>query len=390
MRLFSGFLFALACAAPAAGQPARAPLNAAEAASVRAAASTCTGNVYGSGTGQRTAADYLGSLPQPGDAASEWDEQRADEVYALATSLLKQALPAPERALDAGGTFICPAAPAAGVRLLHFLAGHSPRALIGPTNTLYWLGLAYRRGIGAPADPDKARSFFLQTRMRGHVQLTAADWGTSAPDDLMSLLRRPEDRALLEDAARGKRMGEAQYLLAELHLATDPMRARALLEEAAAAQHRAAVRRLAALEADGTFGEARPLRAADLLAPLARSGNAEYQALLAVARSFNGPAGLPVASRRVTMEQLGKRALLARAKAVERDSLAGRLAAQGLLAPDGRILFVELVDPELAVYSIGRATLIVYGPEHLPRLQPERVEGRPVFAWVTLPPIRWR
>jgi hypothetical protein len=206
----------------------------------------------------------------------------------------------------------------------------------------------------------------------------------------MALLRRPENRALLEDAARRKRGGEPQYLLAELDLPSNPPRARALLDEAAAAHHRKAALRLAALEAEGALGEARPLRTIALLAPLARSGNPELEALLAASRRFSGLAQVPLSARRVTMAQLGGKALLARAKGMERDSLVGRVPARALIGPDGRIVFVELIDPDLGSHSIGRATLRVYRPEHLPRLQPEVVAGRPVFAWVNLPPINWR
>ena len=390
MRPIAAFLFALACAASVEAAPARTPLGEAEAQAARSAASACTGDVYSSEKGLRSAPDYLAALPEAGDAATGWNERRADEVYALATSLLKPAIPAPERALDAGATFKCPAAPAVGVRLLHFLAGPSPSTLIGPTNTTYWLGMAYRRGVGAAADPTKARQFFLQTRMLGHAQLTGADWGASPTDDLIGLLRRPQNRALLEDAGRAKWKGEAQYLLAELHLPSDPMRARALFEEAVAARHRKSALRLATLEADGTFGEARLIRAVELLAPFARSGNAEYAALLATARRHNRLPELPVSPRQVTMAQLGGKSLLARAKKAELDSLRGRVPARGLLAPDGRILLVELSDPQLGAYSIGSATLAVFKPDHLPRLQPETIEGRPLFAWINLPAIVWR
>ena len=90
------------------------------------------------------------------------------------------------------------------------------------------------------------------------------------------------------------------------------------------------------------------------------------------------------------MAQLGGKALLARAKKAELDSLRARVPARGLLAPDGRILLVELSNPQLGAYSIGSATLAVFKPDHLPRLQPETIEGRPLFAWINLPAIVWR
>lgn len=390
MRWITAFLFASALAAPASAAPARAPLTEAEAAAALAAAGTCTGIVYKFDGGQRSAADYLESLPRAGDTGARWSEERADDVYALATGLLRPAIAAPERALDALGGFKCTPAPATAVRLLHFLAGPSPRAVIGPTNTYYWLGQAYRRGVGVAADPAKARASFLQARLFGHEQLTAADWGSSPADDLMALLRRPDNRALLDEAAQARWKGGPQYLLAELHLAGDPARARALLEEAAAVPNRKAALRLAALDAEGAFGESRPLRVVELLAPLARSGHAESEALLAAARRYNGSAELPVSTRQVTSAQLGGKALLARAEAMKLDSLRGRVQTRALLGPDGRILLVRLIEPSMGDFEYGRATLNLYRPEHLPRLQPEVANGRPVFAWVNLPGIDWR
>lgn len=368
--------------------------SAADAARLRAAADACTGGMYrqqhnGSFV-LRSARDITARLPGPGDDATvRPNEDYAHDLYYLALGLLRPALADPARALDGQKPLFltCPAEPALGARLMAYLVGDGAGTRVGPSNAVYWLAQAYRQGIGVPRDPAHARSLFLQTRILGQRQLTAEDWGERPSDRLEDVLRQPQARAMLVAAAEAKN-SSAQLLLAEQVMTTEPSRALALLEAAASTGDFWATRRLAQVKVDGQLGPRDPAGAVVLLAPFAQTGNDTYKEMLAAAAAYNAPvAGVPNAT---TLDDLGGKRLLPKPGDVEFDSLVGRMPARGLLAPDGRIVFVELPDPRLIPLSLGKATLWTYKPDRLAKLSPYVVDGRPVFAWIQLPTINWR
>lgn len=371
----------------------RTPLTAAEARQAQATARACTGGYSqirdpDKPTVRRSAADHLPALPAPGDDGSAWDSNRAEDLWYLAIAMLKPALKFTERPMTDSVYFNCPSDPVSGVRLLRFLAGDGALSALGVSNVHYWLAEAYRAGIGVPADPAKARRQFLIARLKGFSQLGPSAWGERPGDTLADRYLRSRDRALFEELAADG-LSDAQLLIADAIVATDPKRARALLE-AAAADSFEATKRLAEHEANGTLGKRNPARAVELLASRTCQGCDTYNEMLAAARAHNGGGEIPTVPRRIGIGELGgMRKLLPDPSVIERDSLVGTVEARGLMAPDGRILYVELPGRGSQSDTLARGTLTIFRPKHLARLTPHLVGGKPVFAWVNLPPITW-
>jgi hypothetical protein len=130
-------------------------------------------------------------------------------------------------------------------------------------------------------------------------------------------------------------------------------------------------------------------RAVELLAPSACRKCPDRDSMMAAAIAYNG-GEIPVVARRLTLRELGGRALLPVPGKVDLDSPRRAVEAKALLGPDGRVVFVELLAPFYDTTVIGRATLAVFDPKKLTRVVPHRVAGRPVFAWVDLPVLSWR
>jgi TPR repeat protein len=374
----------------------RTPLTPPEAQRLAASARACTGGYYriaglDKPTIRRSAADHLPALPAAGDDGSTWSEERADDAYALAVAMLENSITFSEKALSASSRLDCPQDVESGVRLFRFLAGDDSTSWLGASNVHHWLAEAYRAGIGVRADPARARRHFLIARVSGHDQLGPSAWGEGPGDTLASRYARPADRAVFEEIlATARYPDEARLVVAEIVAAADPRRARALLEAAAASNHSPAVRKLAEYEMDGTLGKPDPARAVELLARSTCRRCDTYEAMLAAARASNGGGEIPTFPRRIGIGELGGlNRLLPDPSVIERDSLVGSVEARGLMAPDGRILFVELVGTGSRFDSLTSATLTLFQPKLMSPLTPHRVGGRPVFAWVDLPRITW-
>ena len=173
-RHLSALLFA-AIAAPAVAAP---PWTVEDVRRLSTIVPTCSGGEYRD-VETRTAQMIAASLPKAEEDATNLSVQRAAVVYSYAGALLKPSIANPERAVDLLSSVECPPDPALGVKLMTFLAGDRPGHNAGPTNAYYWLGMAYRRGVGVSPDPVRARQYFLQAQMLGLPKLTAEDWGAS-------------------------------------------------------------------------------------------------------------------------------------------------------------------------------------------------------------------
>ena len=336
----------------------------------------------------RDAEEIAQSLPRPGETAVGLNDSRANDIYEMAGALLKPAIPNPERAFDPSVFVKCATNPEIGVAILAFLTAGGPGRSKGTGNAFYWLGQASRRGIGVPADPARARLYFLQARMLGIFTLTAEDWGEKPSDTLLAILARQANRAMLEDAAAAGRP-DAQLLLGELLVPTDKARARLMLEAAVAKDAFRAARKLAALEMQGALGKADPARAVALLAPKAYPGSDAYREMLAAAEAYNA-GDIPILQRPLTLSKLGGPSLIPWPDQVEFDGVPGRVPARALIGPDGKIVFTEVIDPRTRQFRMAKVTLRIFDPKKLKPGSPHVEAGRPVFAWAMLPPIIWR
>lgn len=373
----------------------RPPLTPAEAQRLAASAGACTGGYMRSEhpdepTLRRSAADLLPALPAAGDDGSTWSSKRAGDAYELGTAMLESSFAFSVRPSDGGSSPVdCTQDPKSAVRLLRFLAGEGADTSLGAVNVHHWLAEAYRAGAGVPADPARARRHFLIARLFGFSQIGPSDWGENAGDTFARLYGRPSGRALFEEMAAAG-IDEAQLIVADIVMATEPKRARALIESAAASGDSDAIKRLAEHEVKGTFGKRNPERAAVLLARITCKRCDTYGAMLAAASAHNGGGEIPILPRRIGIDELGGvRKLLPDPTVIDRDSLVGTVEARGLMGPDGRIVYVELPAHDSVGFTLMRATLTLYRPEKLARLAPHVVGGKAVFAWVDLPPVTW-
>lgn len=357
------------------------------------ASKACTGGEYSRPSGEahvrrRDISEIVRALPLPGERVGDISSDRASDIYTVAMGLLAPAIPNAERALDPGSFLKCSPDPEAAVELLTFLAADGPANRQGPNNIFYWLGMAYRRGVGVGPDAAQAQSMFLKARILGQTNLTSEDWGAHSTDTLPLVLSRPANRAILEQTASAGR-GEAQLLLADLVLPTDKEKARSLLRAAVAQRNIAAIRRLAKLDAEGAFGEPDYLEATRLLASIARLGDDDYNSMLAAASAFNR-GDVVNDGRVVTLAVLGGESLYTQLRTAKLDSIGGRVPARGLVAPDGHIIFTEDTDPSTRQFAMAKETLRVFSPQNLRPIAPSMVGRRAVFAWVNLPAIDWR
>jgi hypothetical protein len=391
--VLSSGIAALLLAAPALGaDPLR--YTAAETAALRAAAETCTGGTIRMGEGSTnpiTAADMRMRLPEPTDPPGfRPDSDTSSHLFRIAHSLLRPALPEAPRASDIGRPWLtCKWDAVVGARLMAWLVGDGYGQLTGPTNSLYWLGQAYRQGVGVPQDAERARSLLLLARLRFLINLTAEDWGRTPNDTLDAVLKTPAGRQMLEKVAALPGNSEAKLLLARQLKTSDPVRARALLESALAMTWLSVNTELGNFRRDGIGGPKDLVGAVEQFAIVAQGGTSngeEAVPMLAAARAYNGAPGIiPTVDPPPGLADFGGRALLPKPDETFFVSLRGSSPARALLAPDGRILFTELLSPSTGYSQVDRATMWVWNPKRLPKLPPWTVNGRAVFAWVPLP-----
>jgi hypothetical protein len=376
---------------------AAAPLTPTEVAHFKALAAQCTGGYYGSPSdepkapgGNVTAADMATRLPRAGPQPRV--KHQGHDAFSFATAFLSPVLQPDKTPWTGKSDLTCPVDAGAGVRLLQWIIGDGGDDALYPSdNALLWLGFAARDGVGMPKDAALARQYFLHARIVGLTDFGPEYWGSTPNETLVEALARPEARAVLDLEADAGRPA-AQMLVADLIAVEDPKRARALLERAATNNIIGHIhRRLAEAQLTGLGAPPDGVAAVRTLAPLAfERGDPNYEAMLAAATAYNG-GPVQEAKQVPTIEDFGGKAWLnAGLKLVELDSIYGSTPARGLLAPDGSIVFVEVVSPRVQRYSIDFAMLKVFNPKRLPRLQPEMVDGRPVFAWVKLPTLSWR
>jgi len=387
-----GLLLVVSPLAIAATQPNQTAWTAAQADRVSAATKACTGGKYaqapgGTGFRLREATEFAQASPRSGESVKDISDDQAADIYALARGLFP-AIPEAERALDPRSFVECPPDPEIAVALLTFLTADDPAYFRGPINSFYWLGIAYRRGIGVAPEAARARSMFLMARILGQSNLTSEDWGTSHTDTLSVVLSQPANRIMLERAASAGRPG-AQSLLADLIFPTNKDRARTLLRAAAAQRDLTAIRRLADLDMQGAFGKPDYGEAASLWASIAHPQSDDYNSMLRAARAFNG-GDVPEVDNGMTLAQLGGERLYAELRQAEVDAIGGHVPTRALLAPDGHIIFTEVTDPPARQFAIARATLRVFAPKNLPPVTPYMIGGRAIFAWVKLPVVDWR
>ena len=349
-------------------------------------APSCSGGVYSDGE-TRTAQMIAASLPKAGEEANRLDEKRADDVYLYAGALLKPSITNPERALDPTSFVKCPPNPTLGVKLMEFLTGDQPGHNKGPTNAYYWLGIANRRGVGVPADAAQARQYFLQARALGLWNLTAEDWGTSPKDQLLTIARKPENFRWIEAAAAAGKQGSI-VLLAELLVDSEPVRARSLLS--GQPDNIFAARQLAEFEMQGKFGHPHPEAAVRAMAHFQRLSRPYYDLMLQAARQYNAPEeDIPTSPRQVTLDELGGKKLLLAGQKEELDAIRGVVTARALVDPTGTILYTEVADPQISRFRMASATLKIFTPSLLNKVAPFERNGRPIFHWLNLPPVRW-
>ncbi len=321
--------------------------------------------------------------------------EQARKLYDLAQGLLMPALLESPRALDGGKIgFDCKPDGVAGARLMTYLVGDGLAGLAGPTNSIYWLGQAYRQGVGVPRDPEHGRVLLLQSRVRGNIRLTADDWGRKPSDKLNDILREPAARRYLESAAQLKVKGQvAQELLGDLLVAENPMRARSLIEESAGYGWRPAIEKLAQMKRDGIGGPRDTVGATIEYAKLAQGQyvpNVWLDQMVSTALAYNAPLGeIPIVTPAPTLLEMGGRALLPKPEEnASFISMRDSTPARALLAPDGRIVFTMLVKEGAGSSNVDNATRWIWRPDRLPKMKPYvDAGGRAVFAWVPLPAL---
>lgn len=323
--------------------------SASEIAALRESAASCHGGYIeflNGDTHHVTVAEIMENLSLLGDPADiRPNPEQARKLYDLAQGLLMPALPESPRALDGLKANIdCKPDGVAGARLMNYLVGDGLAGLSGPTNSLYWLGQAYRQGVGVSRDPEHGRVLLLHSRVRGNIRLTAEDWGRKPSDKLNDILREPAARRYLESAAQLKVKGQvAQELLGDLLVTENPIQARSLIEESAGYGWRPAIAKLAQMKRDGIGGPRDAVGAIIEYAKLAQGENAPnvwLDQMVSAALAYNAPLGeIPFVTPAPTLLEMGGRALLPKPEEnASFISMRDSTPARALLAPDGRIV----------------------------------------------------
>lgn len=334
--------------------------------------------------------DHVEALRGPASALSE---EQARDLYKIAHALLRPALEPPSWVSDKNSFLTCEARPAEALALMHYLAGDGPGDWRGAVNIYAWLGLAYQKGVGTPAHPQRARRFLLIYAMHSLLD-SQSGWSDGIDNDLLRNIERAGLRAWLEKVSSLDRAsGAARMILAEEALSRDPGRARSLLLY----PDIQTLNRLLALEAEGRVSMARDgsdvavwSRAWATL-PLYQKWAAR---LVTSARLANG-GSLPTSTTRPSTAAI--RSHIAENKVRGRDGTDQPVPMRALVDPQGRALYVEACrltpangQPRGDLLGVLLDAARLYQLDQLPRLPAPRVAGKPAYGWVVLPAVHFR
>jgi hypothetical protein len=393
MRLIKPLMTAAALALPAAGQ-ASPPLPPETIAAIDAALSECTGGWQTIGVWKVTsAADLRPRLALLSRPSTDLTDEAGMDLYKIANGLLFPAVGARDWILDGRSpTFKCPARPAEGVAVMEYLVGERPSDRRGATNAFDWLGAAYEMGVAGPADPERARRYFLRSRIHS-VGVKHDRWSDGIDQDLLGNIDRAGMRPYLEAAAAAEHGGAARMILAEEVLAADPARARELLRTL----YTPALNRLIALE---EAGQVPTVANAEDIAFWAEAWRTQLGYQTWARRMLKGAllanSGLvPVAPERPSIEAL--RRYLDSERVADAPATRVPIPVRALVDPSGRAIYAEACRANQTPHSGSAAELGVrldatrlYNHTALPKLPVATIDGRPVYTWVILPAVHFQ
>lgn len=363
-------------------------------ATIQAIAATlprCTGGwhsdaVAGQVMGPAQLAPRLALLARPSTALSD-DE--AEDLYEIGKAMLYPAVGSPKWLIDGGGFLKCPALPREALALIEYLVGDAPGDRRGPNNAFDLLGLAYQTGAAGPADPARARIYYLRGRIHWRV-LGHDSWSDGKDNNLLANIERAGLRPYLDTLAGDARSGgSARLILAEDALPRDPARARNLM------LHPDSVTLGPLLDWE-TQGRIAPLADGSDVAVWAQAARKEIgyprwilRMIEAAERANGGP--LPTLATPSAIARL--RPTIDPEQLSFVSPTATAIPARALVDRTGRALYTEACRPASggALDLHDRlAVARIYDPERLPPLPVARIAGRPAFGWVLLPAVTFR
>ncbi len=367
-------------------------INQSDLENIRLSATNCTGGYYRDGQ-LHTPEQIASALNKINGRRDLISEDEARDIYYVAKGLLLKKIVNPERASDPKRLLECAPDERGGVWLFKFLIGRSPDELKGPSNSFYWLGQAYRRGIGVRQDNERARELMLQARIMGNRKLTSSDWGNHPNDELLTVIKDSNYLPYLREASQGRRGGEAKLLLAENLITTSPNEAQRLLRDASINGYFPASRFLLESEQSGTLKKQHTHEQAVFWALLAwRSAHRpefRHRLVETIVKLNRSGTNIPISNRSLTFEEIGGDSLIGDPNEIMLDGRRGIVQARALVSPDGKIIYVELVNSSSYQTPMGAETRKIYKPNKLTPVQPELYEGRAVYSWMMLPSIKF-
>lgn len=363
---------------------------------LKVAAETCSGsNQTLHADGRKTtlnASDLIASISASSRPAASLSGTDANNLYHLAKGLLLPSLASKNDGIIDGTSFAkCASAPDQGLAVMQYLAGEKAIDLRGMKNVYSWLGVAYREGIGAPADPRLSRKWFLKFKIATGVS-EPKFWADGVDQDLYGNLMRQGLEPFLNQFAATENGDAARRILAEHVLKHDPEQARRLLHDV----HLLSLRRLLELERNGVLP---PIYNVDELGfwVLAATAYPEVKGvserLITTAANLNG-GNIPVSSERPSVKQLlpNMKGDDFAQSGLDQSPVPLRL----LIDPSGKPLIVQpcalRVQGSIQVATWRGATTVavrMFAPDKLPTLKPTNLDGKPSYAWVILPAVRF-
>jgi hypothetical protein len=362
---------------------------------IAAAVSACTGgwHIFDGGPSRLIGpTDLLPRLKFLSRPSAELDREAGEDLYKLAHALLTPATGAPSWLLDGVSFLKCPPRPREAVALMEYLVGEGPDEWRGFVNAFDWLGLAYETGVMDAPQPEKARRYYLRSRL--HSTYSRHDrWSDGRDRNLIANIERAGLRPYLEALARSERGAAARMILAEEALPSNPAKARRLLLNLDVPS----LNRLVALEEEGRVPTI--FDAADIAfwAEAWRTLTAYRKwaaRLLKGARLANGGA-IPTSSRRPSAATL--RPNVDDPRLAGTDGTRDPIPVRALVNPEGRAIYVEAcratpraTSTPTDVLNVQLDAARLYDLTKLPSLPTASAEGRPVYTWVILPAVHFQ